>query len=419
MSKFPNINKTVTEKSAKTVNDAIIEALNELGVTKDDVNVDIIDEGKNGFLGLGRKDAVVRVSIKESVIEAAKQAVQTPKHTEIKGEKRAPKNTVKEKPVNTEKTVPKSRPVKLPPERRSTAKPTEKAAAVEPVKAAAPELTSEQKAAAAKIFAQPEVRHPKKQNIPKKGRTGPERTRNERRIKQSAAPKVEPKPPTPKKISGIPPQEIAYKFLSDIFAAMQLDIKVTANMESDDALLVNLDGENMGIIIGKRGDTLDSLQYLTSLVVNQQTEGYIKITIDTENYREKRSEALISLSSRLAEKVVKTGKKFTLEPMNPYERRIIHANLQENDAVTTFSVGTEPYRKVVIAPKRERYAGGRPRRSNNSPRPRRKVNNFDTQMPTAEKKGSYTTTYKADFKPQQHKAEFKSFDDYLEAHKED
>jgi spoIIIJ-associated protein len=196
-------------------------------------------------------------------------------------------------------------------------------------------------------------------------------------------------------------------------------------MESDDTLLINLDGENMGIVIGKRGDTLDSIQYLTSLVINQQTEGYIKVTIDTENYREKRSEALLALSSRLAEKVTKTGKKFTLEPMNPYERRIIHSNLQDSETVTTFSIGTEPYRKVVIAPKNAKpYAkkggfkkGKRPYKPSSR---RRESFNSDTHSePMAEKKGSYTTTYKADFKPQQHKAEFKSFDDYLEAHKED
>lgn len=113
----------------------------------------------------------------------------------------------------------------------------------------------------------------------------------------------------------------------------------------------------MGIVIGKRGDTLDSLQYLTSLVVNQRSDDYIKVSIDTENYREKRAEALLALSTRLADKVTKTGKKFTLEPMNPYERRIIHSNLQDSETVTTYSVGSEPYRKVVIAPKNAKPYG--------------------------------------------------------------
>jgi len=158
---------------------------------------------------------------------------------------------------------------------------------------------------------------------------------------------------------------------------------------------------------------LDSLQYLTSLVVNQQCEDYIKVTIDTENYREKRTEALIALSSRLAEKVAKTGKKFTLEPMNPYERRVIHANLQDHEIVTTFSIGSEPYRKVVIAPKeRKAYKKNNYKKTNHK-------NVETTEEVAAEKKGSYTTTYKADFKPQQHKAEFENFEAYLEAHKND
>lgn len=146
---------------------------------------------------------------------------------------------------------------------------------------------------------------------------------------------------------------ISYKakaFLKEIFEGMKLDVSIETVLEGD-TLTVNLSGDNMGIIIGKRGDTLDSLQYLTSLIVNHESEEYIKVTLDTENYREKRYNALIALAQRLARKVGKSGKKYTLEPMNPYERRIIHAELQDSENVTTFSVGEDPYRKVVIAPK--------------------------------------------------------------------
>ena len=152
------------------------------------------------------------------------------------------------------------------------------------------------------------------------------------------------------------PADDAKKFLSDIFNAMDLDVAIDAKME-EQSVSIDLSGENMGIVIGKRGDTLDSLQYLTSLVVNQRSDDYIKVSIDTENYREKRAEALLALSTRLADKVTKTGKKFTLEPMNPYERRIIHSNLQDSETVTTYSVGSEPYRKVVIAPKNAKPYG--------------------------------------------------------------
>ena len=140
----------------------------------------------------------------------------------------------------------------------------------------------------------------------------------------------------------------AKMFLKQIFAPMNMDVKIDAKI-NEDGLYIELSGEGMGIVIGKRGETLDGIQYLTSLVVNHGRDEYIKVTIDTENYREKRYNALIALSKRLADKVIRTGKKYTLEPMNPYERRIIHSNLQDNDEVTTFSVGEDPYRKVVIA----------------------------------------------------------------------
>lgn len=154
----------------------------------------------------------------------------------------------------------------------------------------------------------------------------------------------------------------AKKFLADIFESMNLDVTINAELTDEGEISINLEGEHMGIVIGKRGDTLDSLQYLTSLVVNKESEGYIKVVVDTENYREKRYNALIALSNRLAEKVARTGRRHTLEPMNPYERRIIHANLQDNSEVTTRSVGEEPYRKVIIEPKNARPYHKRPYR---------------------------------------------------------
>ena len=142
----------------------------------------------------------------------------------------------------------------------------------------------------------------------------------------------------------------AQKFLREVLDAM--DIKAEIRLKSmADSLYINLSGPKMGIIIGRRGQTLDSLQYLVSLVVNKNKgrEGYVKVILDTEDYRRKREDTLVRLAKRLADGVVKTGKKIELEPMNPYERRIIHSALQNNDRITTFSEGEEPYRKVVIA----------------------------------------------------------------------
>ena len=198
----------------------------------------------------------------------------------------------------------------------------------------------------------------------------------------------------------------AEQFLASIFDAMGIEVKITSQ-KGEDGLNIDLAGNDMGIVIGKRGDTLDSLQYLASLVENKgkSREDYTRVTIDTEGYRQKREDSLKALSERLASKVVKSGKKYTLEPMNPYERRIIHANLQANEDVTTFSVGEEPYRKVVIAPKNER------RRPSYSKKPAaKKVLNYfpDEDLPT---------TYAGGGQPQVTKAS--SFEEYLAEHQND
>lgn len=155
----------------------------------------------------------------------------------------------------------------------------------------------------------------------------------------------------------------AKQFLNKVFDAMELPVDISAKT-TDNILNINLEGDDMGIIIGKRGDTLDSIQYLTSLVVNQESEEYVKVTVDTENYREKRTQSLIQLSNRLADKVIKSGRKYTLEPMNPYERRVIHSNLQSNDSITTYSIGEDPYRKIVIALKNPKPYNKKPSYSN-------------------------------------------------------
>ncbi len=296
MSQFQKKNSS-TEQRAKSVDEAVEAALKELNASRDDVDIEVIEEPSKGFLGIGAHDAVVRVTVK------------------------------------------------------GAEKKTEKAA------------------------------------------------------KAPSKPKVIPEDA----------DKTAKEFLDGIFKAMNLEVQIDAK-KTDEGVDIELSGDNMGIVIGKRGDTLDSLQYLTSLVVNKGSEDYVKVSLDTENYREKRTETLLSLSNRLAEKVAKTGKRFTLEPMNPYERRVIHSNLQDNENVTTYSIGQEPYRKVVIAPKNAKY-NKRDRDGKDSRRRERDNRSQQTTHTAAEKTGSYTTTYKADFKPQQHKAEYKNFEDYLAAQK--
>lgn len=149
------------------------------------------------------------------------------------------------------------------------------------------------------------------------------------------------------------PEHEAESFLREIFLTMGLIVKIKAELK-DKHLFVELTGDDMGILIGKRGQTLDALQYLVNLVVNKKSPYYISVMLDTENYRQRRRETLESLAFNLAKKVKHTRRNVVLEPMNPYERRIIHSALQNDRYVTTYSEGEEPYRNVVITLKRER-----------------------------------------------------------------
>lgn len=148
-------------------------------------------------------------------------------------------------------------------------------------------------------------------------------------------------------------EEAAKTFLDDVFKAMKIEASVKASYEEHEGQLsVNIEGQDMGILIGKRGQTLDSLQYLTSLVVNKKSSSYLKVKVDTENYRERRRETLENLAKNISYKVKRTKRPVSLEPMNPYERRIIHSALQNDKYVETHSEGEEPYRRVVVTLKK-------------------------------------------------------------------
>ena len=149
------------------------------------------------------------------------------------------------------------------------------------------------------------------------------------------------------------PKQVAKEFLDGVFEAMQLEVNLSMELdEKDNTLSIDLAGPEMGVLIGKRGQTLDSLQYLTNLAVNRSSENYTRVKIDTEDYRRRRKETLENLAKNMANKVKRTKKAVTLEAMNPYERRIIHSALQNDNNVTTHSEGEEPYRYVVITLKK-------------------------------------------------------------------
>ena len=255
-----------TEKWGKDVDEAVALALIDLKVSKEEVEVTVLEEPTKGFLGLGAKLAKVRVEKKK------------------------------------------------PPQPEKPAKPKE-----------------------VKTEAKPKDRKPEKKHNTKK----PQESKPEEKKRNIVLDDVD--------INELKPVEEheALTFLKDITEKMGLDLALSARV-GEDLVYVEMNGKDSRTVIGKRGQTLDAIQYLASLVVNKDKEKYTKVVVDAENYRAKREKTLEQLANRLAAKVVKTRKHVRLEPMNPYERKVIHATLQKNPSITTRSEGEEPYRRVVI-----------------------------------------------------------------------
>ena len=302
--------------SAKTKSEAITKACIELGVSSDQLEIQVISEGSNGFFGIGSKPAVIKVRKIESVSEEEemKEIVETVKLDSFK----------EEAPVQEEKKTEAIKPVKK--EIKEPKAVSEKPRQPKPVK----ERAAKEK--------QPrEFREPKEKQV---------------REKTSKPAKPVEILTDPEEIKEV--ENRAKVFLRDVFASMNLgEVEITSEYNTTDGSLeVDFEGEDMGILIGKRGQTLDSLQYLTSLVVNKGNSYYIRVKLDREDYRKRRKETLENLARGIAYKVRKTRKPVILEPMNPYERRIIHSALQGNKFVETVSEGEEPYRHVVVKLKR-------------------------------------------------------------------
>ena len=268
--------------SAKTVDDAITEALIQLGVTSDRLEYEVIEKGSAGFLGIGMKQAVIEARRKPE-----------------------PKEEKVEEPVVEE-------PVRVEPK---------KVEAVQPQKAAAEKKADEPQKAAFEKAVEKEVK---------------EEVKKETKL-------VEVQPQTIKAVED---------FLKNTMKAMDMEVELKTEIDQDGALCVDMSGEHMGILIGKRGQTLDSLQYLANRVANKHQEGYVRVKLDTENYRARREETLKHLAKNIAHKVKRNRRPVALEPMNPYERRIIHSALQSNPYVTTHSEGEEPFRRVVVTLKK-------------------------------------------------------------------
>ena len=313
--------------SAKTKSEAITKACIELGVSSDQLEIQVVSEGKSGLFGIGSKPAIIKVRKSEPVSEEEeiKEIVETVKIDSLKEEK-----AIKEEiSVKEEKK----------PEQVKKAPKDAKKEVKEP-KAAAPEQDKPR---------QPKPVKERKEKISKEPKEIVEKPAKEKAVKTGKPVEIITDPEEIKEV-----EDRARVFLHDVFASMNLgEVEITSKYNTaDGSLEVDFEGEDMGILIGKRGQTLDSLQYLTSLVVNKGKANYIRVKLDTEDYRKRRKETLENLARGIAYKVKKTRKTVVLEPMNPYERRIIHSALQGNKFVETVSEGEEPYRHVVVKLKR-------------------------------------------------------------------
>ena len=302
------------ESVGKTVEEALEAALKELNLKKEEVDYTVLIEPKKGFLGFGKKEAKILVttvaeSLKEKVVSFGEKTTESAgavlrkvgeKADELDEKQKAFNNRVKEKWNDTVDSVKESG---------------------DKVRNAVNEKVETATAVSAAV----------------------KNTLAERKNKRSSSENVK------EFVVDDAVVDEAKEFLAKIFKAMKIEVVMEKFVNKKDGCVVlKLHGDDMGILIGKHGQTLDSLQYLTNLVANKNTENRVHIVIDVENYRDRRAETLTRLAKRLADKVKKSGERIVLEPMNPHERKIIHTALQNDNKITTLSEGSEPFRKVVI-----------------------------------------------------------------------
>ena len=288
------------EVTGKSVEEAITNACTKLGIPSDKLDYEVIDKGNSGFLGIfNSKPAKIK----------AREKQEEPVVEQVKAQE--PKNVI-EAAVNTEKKFEKK---------------ADNFKKAEPKKEFKAESKKEYKPAD-----------------------------NHKNAEVKEAPKAEEKPkaePFTAEQKEVIKKDIK-EFLNNMFGAMNMEVKADITFDDEEnSVNVDFSGDNMGVLIGKRGQTLDSIQYLTSLVINKNSEKYVRVKLDTENYRKRRKETLESLAKNIAYKVKRSRRPVSLEPMNPYERRIIHSALQADKFVSTRSEGEEPFRHVVVYLERE------------------------------------------------------------------
>ncbi|MDD4079917.1 MAG: protein jag [Eubacteriales bacterium] len=302
------------EATGRTVEDAVSAGLAANGLSIGDVSVEILEEGSKGLFGLfGSREAKVRLTLKggeetmgtthelfrDSLTGKSASRTQQPQ-----AQAQAPRAETREEPqISQEKPL----------RQRKPRKPVAESAA-------------------------PEAPAPEK----------PARTKRPPRPAAPAAP-AELVEPAQQAEAGTP-QGIAQKFLQDVTGLMGVPVAVHVKRDDEGNVLASMQGDTQGILIGRRGETLDALQYLTSLMVNHKREEYVRVNLDSEGYRQRREDALVRLANRMANRAKRTGRRVRMEPMNPYERRILHSALQSFPGIATHSEGEDPNRRVIISP---------------------------------------------------------------------
>ena len=290
--------------TGKTIDLAIESALTQLGLDRDSVSVQVIQQAKSGFLGFGSQPAKVQVTY-----EAPDPAPEAPKVALSSASRSKPK-------------------------------------------AAAPVKKPEPKPEAPKPEKKPEAHKPEKKEAPKaEKKEAPKAPKAERKPEAPRAPKAEKKPEAPKTYAPAEPGSVEEKievFLKGLLENMDSKAVPHCWKVEGNTYKVDLVGDDLGYLIGRRGDTLDAIQHLANYTVNRDVEGHIRINVDAEDYRQKREDSLRRYARKKAQQVLKARRRTTLEPMNAYERHVIHAALQEMDNITTHSTGVEPNRRVVI-----------------------------------------------------------------------
>ena len=397
------------EVTEKTVSEAIMAACQRLGVPSERLEYDVIDPGKTGFLGIGSRAAKIRARVKQGMEDSTefdtsaiisdvlkgKDDLKKSSDQRAKERKKEDKKETRKKDFSKDSSKDSSRAEKTSAkkaEQTSDKTPEKEEAAYSEASASKEVPAADQKAAADESVNKKEKntfqdnsysgrkgsgrRDSSERNFEKGSRERGRGRRRQRRFEKDeyaagsrdheqerSAAAAEART-APKKKSAVPVltdeqiEEIKQRadtFLSDVFQAMNLEAEVKSTYDRETGMLtIDMKGDNMGVLIGKRGQTLDSLQYLVSLVVNKGIDGYIHVKADTENYRERRKKTLENLAKNIAAKVKRNRTSVALEPMNPYERRIIHSALQSDRYVTTYSEGEEPYRKVIVTMKEDR-----------------------------------------------------------------